>query len=60
MESRCASPRCTDERAEGSRFCVYHRDLFADVRAEIEAGARARLRSPERKRAEDGTEDRPT
>jgi hypothetical protein len=47
---RCLSPRCPSQRAEGSRFCAYHRDLFASVAEEIEDGKAARLRTPQRRR----------
>jgi len=45
---RCSSPRCPTERAEGSRFCERHRDLFAKAAAEIEEGKTHRIRSPTR------------
>jgi len=47
---QCSSRNCPQPRAEGSRFCEEHRELFAALRAEIDEGARARLRSPERER----------
>jgi hypothetical protein len=47
---KCRSPRCPSDRAEGSGFCEHHRDLFAAVASEINAGKTARLRSPGRKR----------
>jgi hypothetical protein len=48
---RCSTPRCPTDRADGSRFCAYHRDLLAGFREEIAAGSHARLRTPERRRA---------
>lgn len=32
---RCSSPRCSTERAEGSRFCAEHRNQFAAMAVEI-------------------------
>ena len=46
---RCLSPRCPSDRADGSRFCAFHRDLFASVAAEIDDGKASRLRTPERR-----------
>ena len=46
----CRSPRCPSEQAEGSRFCEYHRDLFASIAVAIDDGKSIRRRSPERKR----------
>ena len=47
---RCSTPRCPTDRADGSRFCAYHRDLLAGFAADIAAGSHARLRSAERRR----------
>lgn len=45
---KCHSPNCPSDRAEGSRFCGFHRDLFASVAAEIDDGKISRRHSPER------------
>lgn len=45
---RCSSPNCPTDRAEGSRFCEFHRDILAHYRDEIAAGSRSRLRTPKR------------
>lgn len=47
---QCRSPHCPSPRAEGSRFCAYHRDLFTSIAGEIDDGKTARRRSPERRR----------
>ena len=45
---RCSSPNCPTDRAEGSRFCEFHRDILAHYRDEIAATPRARLRTGRR------------
>lgn len=47
---RCASPNCPTDRAENSNFCERHRDLFAEIAAEIDDGKVERLRHYRRKR----------
>jgi len=43
---RCHSPHCPQERAEGSRFCEYHRDLFAALAAEMDIPRKRREFQP--------------
>jgi len=47
---KCRSPHCPTGAAEDSRFCAYHRDLFADIAQEIDDGKELRRRTPERRR----------
>jgi hypothetical protein len=46
---KCRSLNCPSAPVEGSRFCEFHRDLFATVADEIEEGKTRRQRSPERR-----------
>ncbi len=39
---RCKSPECSGDRVKRSRFCEFHGDLFARVRAEIEQEGKTR------------------
>jgi hypothetical protein len=47
---KCRSPHCPTDRVDGSRFCAYHRDLFAALAQEIDDGKETRRRTPERRR----------
>jgi hypothetical protein len=46
---KCRSPNCRTAAADDSRFCEYHRDLFADIAQEIDDGKESRRRTPERR-----------